>query len=77
MLSNPEKLKASIILQLSLIEKGIFKYCSEIGLDIFECGIKNEYRIYYSKDDKNILIIDGCFEKDHQEVYQKVQLCRE
>lgn len=68
-----KKLQASIILHLSLIEKGFFKHCNGIGPDIFECEIRNHCWIYYFKESKNILIIEGCLDKDRQEVIERVR----
>jgi len=64
--------RAVILLHLSLMRSGSIERCKEIGLDIFEYGIRNEYWIYFSKENQNILIIAGCFNENRNKTVEKV-----
>lgn len=70
-----KKLKAVILLNLSLIESGKLKSCKEIGLgglNIFEYEIKDECWFYFSKQKQNIFIIDGCLNSDREETVERI-----
>jgi len=69
---NDKELRASIVLYLSLLEKGRLTSFNEIGSDIFEFEVHDQCWIFYFKVGQDISIIEGCFPSGRCEAIDRI-----